>query len=98
MHPHGLPWIALQQLLRRQKVFFAGGRIEARRATWSQSSPRGDGTLPRLLDEETVSAGGLGCTEVRYHQRSTGLDVTVICEDETLGEPPARALTEPEAP
>jgi hypothetical protein len=74
-------------------VVSAGGRLEARRATWS--APGGDGAPPRLLDEETVSAGGLGCAEVRYHQRSTGLDVTVICEDEALGEPPARALADP---
>lgn len=74
-------------------VAFAGGHVEARRATWS--APGSDGALPRLLDEETVSAGGPGCAEVRYHQRSTGLDVTVICEEETLGEPPARALAEP---
>jgi hypothetical protein len=70
------------------------GRLEARRATWSK--PEADGS-PRLLDEETVSASGLGCAEVRYHQASTGLDVTVVCEGETTGEPPARALADPDA-
>ena len=45
----------------------------------------GETAPARLLDEETVSAGGLGCAEVRYHQRSTGLDVTVICEGRDAG-------------
>ncbi len=73
---------------------FGDGRLEARRATWS--SPPGDGS-PRLLDEETVLASGPGCAEVRYHQASTGLDVTVVCEGETIGEPPPRALADPDA-
>ena len=74
---------------------FTDGRIEARRATWS--SPTADGARQTLLDEETVSADKLGCGGVRYHQRSTGLDVTVRCESETPGEPPARALVDPDA-
>lgn len=71
-----------------------GGRVEGRRASWS--APGAEGEAPRLLDEETVSALGLRCAEVRYHQRSTGLDVTVRCEDEKPGEPPARALEDPD--
>ncbi len=74
---------------------FDDGRVEARRATWS--SPTGDGARPQLLDEETVSADRLGCAGVRYHQRSTGLSVKVTCEAETPGEPPARALVDPDA-
>ncbi len=70
------------------------GRLEARRSTWSD--PAADGLPARLLDEETVSASGAGCAEVRYHQASTGLDVTVVCEGETLGAPPARALADPD--
>jgi len=71
------------------------GRLEARRATWSD--PSTDGAPAHLLDEETVSASGPGCAEVRYHQASTGLDVTVLCEGETTGAPPARALADPDA-
>jgi hypothetical protein len=71
------------------------GRLEAHRATWS--SPERPGATPRLLEDETVAADGLGCARVRYHQGSTGLDVTVTCEKETLGEPPARALADPDA-
>jgi hypothetical protein len=66
------------------------GRLEARRAAWSESTP------PRLIEEETVVAGGLGCAEVRYHQGSTGLDVSVRCEGEQPGEPAARALADPD--
>ena len=66
------------------------GAIEARRVTWSA-----EGT-PRMLDEETVEAPSIGCARVHYHQRSTGLDVTVTCEEETHGEPPARALADPD--
>ena len=71
------------------------GRVEARRSTWSV----GEGG-PRRVDEETVSAR-FGCApgagQVRYHQGPTGLDVTVTCEGQTDGEPPARALVDPDA-
>jgi hypothetical protein len=63
------------------------GRVEARRSSWSG---------PERLDEETIHAAAFGCAEARYHQRSTGLDVIVRCEGETLGAPPARALADPE--
>jgi hypothetical protein len=63
------------------------GRLEARRSTWARG---------RRLEEETVVADRIGCASVRYHQGSTGLDVTVHCEREVPGEPPARALEEPE--
>ncbi len=66
-----------------------GGRIRARRTTWSADGEQ-------KLDDETVEAEGLGCAEVRYHQRSTGLEVTVRCEGEMRGAPPARALADPE--
>jgi hypothetical protein len=73
------------------------GRIEAQRSTWSQ----GEGDR-RLVDAETVSAPGIACRpgggEVRYHQASTGLDVVVTCESRTNGEPPAKALQDPDAP
>jgi hypothetical protein len=67
------------------------GAVEARRATWSTEGP------PRLLDEETVRSPAIGCATVHYHQRSTGLDVTVTCEGETAGAPPSRALADPDA-
>jgi hypothetical protein len=70
-------------------------RVEARRTTWSMAE---DG--PRRVDEETISAPRVGCTPgagpVRYHQASTGLDVAVTCEGRTEGDPPARALADPE--
>ena len=69
-------------------VAFDDGHVEAKRATWA------DG---KRVDEETVSAARMGCGLVRYHQGSTGLDVTVTCEGETLGDPPARALADPDA-
>ena len=72
-----------------------GGRLAARRSTWSAPAPTGDAPA-ELLDEETVTADTLGCGEVHYHQRSTGLDVTVRCEGETAGDPPARALADPD--
>jgi hypothetical protein len=72
---------------------FDDGRVEARRATWP---PPASGEPGGLLDEETVSAEGLGCAGVRYRQRSTGLAVTVRCESETRGEPPGRAFADPD--
>jgi hypothetical protein len=74
---------------------FDDGHVEARRSTWSEPAP--DGAPGHLLDEETVAAEGLGCAGVRYHQRSTGLSVSVTCESETRGDPPARALADPDA-
>jgi hypothetical protein len=73
------------------------GAVEARRSTWSMRSAEGAEGPPRLLDEETVRAKAIGCATVQYHQRSTGLDVTVTCEGETAGAPPARALRDPDA-
>ncbi len=70
-------------------VAFDDGHVEARRAVWSEG---------KRVDEETVSAAKMGCGLVRYHQRSTGLDVTVTCEGETLGDPQPRALADPDAP
>ena len=67
---------------------FADGRIAARRTTWAGGA---------RLDDETLTAGAIGCAEVRYHQASTGLDVIVRWEGETAGEPPPRALADPDA-
>jgi hypothetical protein len=64
------------------------GAVEARRTTWSGGE---------RLDEETIDAAALGCGEARYRQRSTGLEVRVRCEGETLGMPAARALADPDA-
>jgi hypothetical protein len=63
------------------------GSLTARRTTWVGKERVG---------EDTVSADRIGCGPVRYHQGSTGIDVTVRCEDETPGEPPARALKDPD--
>jgi hypothetical protein len=68
-------------------VAFDDGRVEARRTTWV------DG---KRVDDETVKADAMGCAPVRYHQGSTGLDVTVGCEGEVPGDPPARALVDPD--
>jgi hypothetical protein len=70
------------------------GALEAHRSTWA---PAADGSAPALLEDETVSAAGLGCASVTYHQRTTGLSVKVTCEGDTPGDPPARALLDPEA-
>jgi hypothetical protein len=70
------------------------GRLSAKRDSFADSTP--GGAPGALLDEETVTAEGPGCARVRYHQRSTGLSVTVSCEGETRGEPPARALADPD--
>ena len=74
-------------------LYTVGGGLAARRTTWSSA----DSGHAKLIDEEHVKATGLGCAEVRYHQRSTGLDVEVRCEDVTPGPPPARALVDPDA-
>jgi hypothetical protein len=63
------------------------GRIEARRTTWANGE---------RVDDESVAAAHLGCAPVRYHQGSTGLDVEVRCEGESMGEPAARALADPD--
>jgi hypothetical protein len=69
-------------------VVGARGQMTARRTTWAGAT---------RLDDETVEAEAPGCAEVRYHQGSTGLTVTVRCEGEAAGEPPARALADPDA-
>lgn len=70
------------------------GRVDARRASWS---PKTRGAPPRRLDEETARADRVGCGVVRYHQASTGLDVTVTCEGEELTPPNPRAFADPDA-
>lgn len=72
----------------------AGGRIQARRASWS---PDGEASPRRLVDEETAVADRAGCAPVRYHQSSTGLDVTVTCEGEDVSPPNPRAFVDPDA-
>jgi hypothetical protein len=73
---------------------FEDKRIEARRSTWAAPLP---GAPVELVDQETVRASALGCGEVRYHQASTGLDVTVRCEGEEASAPSARAFVDPDA-
>ncbi|MFO0757179.1 MAG: hypothetical protein U0359_11860 [Byssovorax sp.] len=68
-------------------------RIEARRRTFSARP--GEPAVPS--DEETVTAEGLGCAAARYHQASTGLDVEVRCEGESLDPPSERAFVDPDA-
>lgn len=52
-----------------------------------------------LLDAEEVVVDGDGtCGEVRYLQGSTGLDITVRCEELTTGSPPAAAFADPDDP
>lgn len=71
----------------------SGDRVEATRASWSQPGAE----PPRRLDEETVGAERVGCGTVKYHQASTGLDVTVTCEGEDPGAPNPRAFVDPDA-
>lgn len=70
------------------------GVIGARRTTWAT----GDGGRRRRIDEEVVIAEGLGCSDVRYAQASTGLLVTVTCEAEERDRAPdPRAFVDPDA-
>lgn len=64
------------------------GYVVARRTTWIDGA---------RADVETIAADAVGCATVRYHQGSTGLDVTVRCEGEAMGDPPPRALADPDA-
>jgi hypothetical protein len=76
----------------------ADGAVEGHRSTWAATAGTSADAAPALLEDETVSAAGLGCAQVTYHQRSTGLSVKVACEGETAGDPPARALLDPDLP
>jgi len=72
-----------------------GGRVGARRSTWASAR----GQAPRLIDEEIVIAGRVGCGTVRYAQASTGLLITVTCEgEERARAPDPRAFLDPDAP
>ena len=72
-----------------------GGRVGARSSTWASARGRGS----RLIDEEIVIAGRMGCDTVRYAQASTGLLITVTCEgEERARAPDARAFLDPDAP
>lgn len=66
------------------------GAVTARRTTWTLLP------TPHQLDEETVDAERLGCGKVRYHQASTGLEVTVRCEGEEPTRPSLRAFVDPD--
>ncbi len=67
-----------------------GGGVTARRTTWTMLPTR------RQLDDETVDAERIGCGKVRYHQASTGLEVTVRCEGEEASPPSPRAFVDPD--
>jgi hypothetical protein len=67
-----------------------GGAVSARRTTWTSLPTR------HTLDEETVEAERIGCGKVRYHQASTGLEVTVRCEGEETAAPSPRAFVDPD--
>lgn len=67
-----------------------GGAVTARRTTWTMLPTR------RQLDDETVDAERIGCGKVRYHQASTGLEVTVRCEGEEASPPSPRAFVDPD--
>lgn len=66
------------------------GAVTARRTTWTLLPTRSQ------LDEETVDAERVGCGKVRYHQASTGLEVTVRCEGEEPTRPSPRAFVDPD--
>jgi hypothetical protein len=66
------------------------GAVTARRTTWTLLPTR------HQLDEETVDAERVGCGKVRYHQASTGLEVTVRCEGEEPTRPSPRAFVDPD--
>jgi hypothetical protein len=67
-----------------------GDAVVARRTTWTLLP------TPRVVDDETVDAERLGCGKVRYHQASTGLEVTVRCEGEEPSTPSPRAFIDPD--
>ncbi len=66
------------------------GAVSARRTTWTSLPTR------HAVDEETVEAERIGCGKVRYHQASTGLEVTVRCEGEEPAPPSPRAFVDPD--
>jgi hypothetical protein len=68
------------------------GAVVARRTTWTLLPTR------HVVDDESVNAERVGCGKVRYHQASTGLDVTVRCEGEEPSPPNPRAFLDPDAP
>jgi hypothetical protein len=71
------------------------GGVKARRTTWTADA----NADVRRIDEETIEADRIGCGQVRYHQASTGLAITVKCEgEETSRAPSARAFADPDAP
>lgn len=67
-----------------------GDAVVARRTTWTLLP------TPHVVDEETVDAERVGCGKVRYHQASTGLEVTVRCEGEEPAPPSPRAFVDPD--
>jgi hypothetical protein len=67
------------------------GAVTARRTTWTLLPTR------HVVDDETVDAERVGCGKVRYHQASTGLEVTVRCEGEEPSPPNPRAFVDPDA-
>jgi hypothetical protein len=71
-----------------------GGRIEARRATFTTGH---SAEPPRLLEEEFVVSDRIGCAQVRYFQASTGLEATVRCEGEDRAAQNPAAFADPDA-
>ena len=67
-----------------------GDAVVARRTTWTLLP------TPHVVDDETVDAERVGCGTVRYHQASTGLEVTVRCEGEEPSRPSPRAFVDPD--
>lgn len=68
----------------------ASGRVRATRSTWSSGHDRA------RIDEETIDATAITCGSARYHQASTGLDVSVVCDDERPGVANERAFEDPD--
>lgn len=64
------------------------GRVDLRRSTRAR-----DGHV----EVDAISAERLGCGAVKLHQGSTKLDMIIRCEGEALGDPPPRALVDPDA-
>lgn len=49
-------------------------------------------------DEERLDVTGDRCGDVRYRQRSTGIDISVGCEQVNARKPPPRAFADPDDP
>ncbi len=110
---HGLPVEFLRWWLLRPMagaLLYFESRADGRRYVLRHRSDEiidllvseGGGMSSRRLsggDEERVDTDGPGCRDVRYRQRSTGLDIHVSCEEiDRQTPPPRRAFTDPDDP